>query len=197
MNDIDQLIHDGFSDLAESAPHQSELGAAILRRSRHRRAVSLAPIAAAVTVIAAVGTVMLAGPSTVDPTAQPTSACSPIQTGVLPTWARSGFSDPSPSSPFVISSDGELVAIIFADPLRAPAALGMTNKILWVSKDQTTGTAPLIITGRLEGGTSTMQTTVTGGPGPSIIDVPAAGCWQLDLSWGPHKDTIDIPYQTN
>lgn len=195
MNDIDQLIDDGLNDIADSAPHRPDLGAAIIRTSRHRRVMTSAPIAAALAVIATVGTVMLVGPRTVDPPHRSVSACSPISTGVLPMWARAGFSDPSPVSPFVTSRDGEVVAIIFADPLLAPAKPGVANKILWVSKDRTS-TGALVISGALEGGASTMQATVAGGPGPSIIDVPVAGCWRFDLSWGTHQDVIDIPYQS-
>jgi hypothetical protein len=158
--------------------------------------VTLAPIAAALAVIAAVGTVMLMSPRTVDPAAQSASACSPITSGVLPPWARAGFSDPSPVSPFVTSHTGKVVAIVFADPLLAPAKPGVANKILWVSKDNAPATGPLTISGALEGGTSTMRATVEGGPGPSIVDVPVAGCWRFNLSWGTHRDVIDIPYQS-
>jgi len=196
MNDVDQLINQGLNDIADSAPHRPDLGAATIRRSRHRRAVTLAPIAAALAVIAAVGTVMLVGPRTVDPAAQSASACSPIISGVLPPWARAGFSDPSPVSPFVTSHAGEVVAIIFADPLLSPAIPGVANKILWVSKDGASTTGPLTISGAVEGGTSTMRATVVGGPGPSIVDVPVAGCWRFTLSWGTHHDVIDIPYQS-
>jgi hypothetical protein len=38
---------------------------------------------------------------------------------------------------------------------------------------------------------------VNGGPGPSIIDLPAAGCWRLDLRWAGHSDTVDIRYARN
>jgi hypothetical protein len=196
MNDIDQLITDGLNHVADSAPHRPDLGAVIIRSSRHRQALTLAPIAVALAVIAAVGTVMLASPRTVDPAARPASACSPITSRVLPLWARAGFSDPSPVSPFVTSHAGEVVAIVFADPLLAPAKPGAPNKILWVSKDGASTTGPLTISGTLEGGTSTMRATVMGGPGPSIVDVPVAGCWRFNLSWGTHQDKIDIPYQS-
>lgn len=36
--------------------------------------------------------------------------------------------------------------------------------------------------------------TVGGGPGPSIIDMPTAGCWQFTLRWSGHTDTVDLPY---
>jgi hypothetical protein len=38
---------------------------------------------------------------------------------------------------------------------------------------------------------------VDGGPGPSIIDLPAAGCWRLDLKWAGHADTLDVRYARN
>ena len=41
-----------------------------------------------------------------------------------------------------------------------------------------------------------MTTAVdTGGaPGPSIVDMPQAGCWHLDLSWGGRTDSIDLEW---
>ncbi len=38
---------------------------------------------------------------------------------------------------------------------------------------------------------------VTGGPGPSIINLPAPGCWQLDLRWSGHSDTMAVVYVAN
>jgi hypothetical protein len=38
---------------------------------------------------------------------------------------------------------------------------------------------------------------VPGGPGPSIIDLPAAGCWRVDASWGRHRDQLDLNYHRN
>jgi hypothetical protein len=41
---------------------------------------------------------------------------------------------------------------------------------------------------------------VTGGPGPSIVDLPAAGCWRLTLTWRQDpgrrqvRDTLDLAY---
>src|SRR4051794_38771788 len=114
MNTMDQLLQNGLEDLADRAPHDESLSATIYRRSRHRRAVTLAPVAAAVAVIAVVAAVVLVRPGLADRSAAPTSACAPIRTAVLPTWARAGFSDPEPSAPFVTSESGAMVAIIFA-----------------------------------------------------------------------------------
>jgi hypothetical protein len=35
---------------------------------------------------------------------------------------------------------------------------------------------------------------VMGGPGPSIIDLLAAGCWRLTLRWSRAVDTLDLRY---
>jgi len=35
---------------------------------------------------------------------------------------------------------------------------------------------------------------VAGGPGPSIIDLPAAGCWSVNLSWSGHHDHLTLRY---
>jgi hypothetical protein len=36
--------------------------------------------------------------------------------------------------------------------------------------------------------------SVPGGPGPSIIDLPAPGCWTLHLSWSGHTDKLKLHY---
>ncbi len=194
MNTMDQLLQEAFDDLAAKAPHDEALSATIGRRSKYRRAVTIAPLAAALAVLGVVGTIVLVRPPAVDPAASAPSACAPIRTAVLPTWARAGFSDPKPSMPFVTSKSGAMVAIIFANPLISPALPDLGNKILWVTNDDDSAGDGLHIAGHLEGGTATMTATVDGGPGPSLINVPVAGCWQFDLSWGSHRDTIDIPY---
>jgi hypothetical protein len=102
--------------------------------------------------------------------------------------------------PHVLGAHGDIVAVLWAshDPLVVPAPAGRTNKILWVSKLPATGGSNLEITARrLIGGTavgSVQQRTVTGGPGPSIIDMPTAGCWQFTLRWSGHTDTVDLSY---
>ena len=33
------------------------------------------------------------------------------------------------------------------------------------------------------------------GPGeiyPSIVEVPFAGCWHVELAWGPNMDAVDL-----
>jgi hypothetical protein len=35
---------------------------------------------------------------------------------------------------------------------------------------------------------------VEGGPGPSGVDLPRAGCWRLRLRWSGHTDRLDVRY---
>jgi hypothetical protein len=53
-------------------------------------------------------------------------------------------------------------------------------------------------TGKLrdrDGTSEPVRRTVAGGPGPSIVDLPAAGCWRLALTWSGHTDTMDLVYR--
>lgn len=193
MNGIDEVLQNGFDELADRAPHDSDLAGTVRRRSGYRRAVTWAPIAAAVAVTAVVASIMMSRPGAVIPAAPTPSACRPVPTAVLPTWARAGFSDPVPRAQYERSDSGHLLAILFG-PLVAPPAPALGNKILWVADNARPGDT-LYISGRLEDGTATMQAVVEGGPGPSGIDVPAPGCWLFDLTWGIHHDTINLAYQ--
>jgi hypothetical protein len=120
--------------------------------------------------------------------------------GPLPTWARSDFSPPTTAMPYVLGARGEIVAVLWErhNPLVTPALANRNNKILWISKTRDPTGASLQITARrLIGGTAAgpvQQRSVFGGPGPSIIDMPAAGCWQFTLRWLGHTDTVDLAY---
>jgi hypothetical protein len=41
----------------------------------------------------------------------------------------------------------------------------------------------------------TVSRAVPGGPGPSIINLPDAGCWRLTLTWSGGRDTLDLLYR--
>jgi hypothetical protein len=121
-------------------------------------------------------------------------ACAPaVSTGPLPAWARAGFSDDGSGVPHVPGRGDAILAVLFGAPLRAPPAAGRSNKILWVSRLPVTPGDPLRITARQDGG-GTAEREVTGGPGPSVVDLPAPGCWRLTLSWSGHTDTLDLDY---
>ena len=107
--------------------------------------------------------------------------------------------------PHVLGSRGDIVAVLWAqhDPLVTPTPPDRANKILWVSKLPLSRVLPEITARRLIGGAAAgavQRRTVFGGPGPSKIDMPTAGCWQFTLRWSGHVDTLDLPYaagQTN
>lgn len=128
------------------------------------------------------------------------SCASAVVYGSLPTWARAGFSPPSMAMPHVLGSRGDIVAVLWAQhhPLVTPTPPNRANKILWVSKLPLAVGSSLEITARqLSGGTAVgavQRRTVLGGPGPSEIDMPAAGCWQFTLRWSGHVDTVNLPY---
>jgi len=121
-----------------------------------------------------------------------------IDRGVLPEWARAGFSDAQPRMAHVLGRDGRIVAILFGDPLSAPPAKDHNNKILWVAKEMGGGASDLSIAAqRMDGSIAVgavVERSVPGGPGPSIIDLPSPGCWRLSLSWDGESDTLDLEY---
>jgi hypothetical protein len=132
------------------------------------------------------------------------AACqSQVRIGVLPAWARAGFSEPRPRTPYELGASGRIAAIPFGS-LNSPPSADHTNKILWVSHVSTRpdvstlpGASLRILAQRMIGtrrdGTPVMR-VVTGGPGPSIIDLPAAGCWRLTLRWSGWTDQLDLQY---
>jgi hypothetical protein len=191
---------------AETRGHQlgPALATAVLDRvdaeqhvpSRHAREY-LAIIAACLVVVAAAVSIYAIresssqGRHTPPPAAG--SACdSAVVTSALPSWARTGFSPDAYIEPHVTGASGDIIGVLFTDPLRSPQTTGKTNKILWIAKDQ--GADPLVIHAHLEGSSQDVTRSVAGGPGPSIIDMPAPGCWQLTLTWAGRTDTTALPY---
>jgi hypothetical protein len=129
----------------------------------------------------------------------PAPAChSAVHKGVLPTWARTGFSDPRPRLPHVIGRSGEIAALVFGYPLRAPPVKDRGNKILWVSRRAVRPLSDLRIRAqRMEGRRRVgrpVTRVVVGGPGPSGINLPAPGCWRLTLRWSGRSDEVDLRY---
>ena len=117
------------------------------------------------------------------------SACS-LTSDPLPTWARTGFSPGAYRTPHVMGKDGRIVAIPFIR-LRVHQPPDAGNKVLWVSK---AGYGPLRIEATLEGTSRTVVRTLPDGPGPSYVDMPAPGCWRMDLSWAGRHDSLGLRY---
>jgi hypothetical protein len=119
--------------------------------------------------------------------------------GPIPAWADAGFSRPRPPMPHAISREGKLAALLLGDPLSSPPARGRANKILWVPRRAPRSASDLRIRARRYAGDSLVGPVVTrvvqGGPGPSIVNLPAPGCWRLRLAWSGEIDRIDLRYR--
>jgi hypothetical protein len=142
---------------------------------------------------ALVAVLLLSGCTADDPAP---AACAPaVVTGPLPEWGRAGFGPGDIGIPHALGRDGAILGVLFGRPLSAPPAIDHSNKILWVSRLPLTPGDPLRITARRDGTGETVAREVAGGPGPSIIDMPAPGCWRLTLTWSGHTDTMDLTYE--
>ncbi|TML10630.1 MAG: hypothetical protein E6F94_06570 [Actinobacteria bacterium] len=90
-----------------------------------------------------------------------------------------------------------IVAILFGYPLRSPPGR-RRNKILWVSRKTSSATALRIRAQRMDRSTTVgapVTRTVSGGPGPSIVNLPSPGCWRLTLHWSGRVDSLDLNYR--
>ena len=168
------------------------------RGRRRRRAQQLGGVAgiAAVTALAiGVGMVVAGDGSSPTPPTTSSSCGGDLAPTVLPEWARGGFSDPEPEMPYVLGENGSIAAILFAQPLQSGDSQDAMNKVLWVAKESWEGPTDLVIHAHLEGSDTLVKRAVLGGPGPSGIDMPQAGCWQMDLAWADQTDTVWLRYE--
>jgi hypothetical protein len=137
------------------------------------------------------------GPAASSSPTAPAAACSSVvRTDVLPSWAWAGFSNPKAGGvPYVLGDRGDMVAVLFGQPLSAPEAKDHSNKILWVPRDGGSPD-PLEIQAERVGSTVSVHRTIENGPGPSYLLLPTPGCWHLSLTWGggAHHDTMDLAY---
>lgn len=144
-------------------------------------------------LLACAGALVAATPATAA-----TAPCRPqVSHGVLPQWARTGFSDPRPRMPHTLGRAHRIVAIIFGYPLLAPPGKERSNKILWVSRSVRSQSDLRISAQKMHGrrrvGRHEVR-VVRGGPGPSGINLPSHGCWRLALTWSGRSDTLDLRY---
>ncbi len=103
--------------------------------------------------------------------------------------------------PYVLGRNGAIAAILWADPLLSPPSDNHTNKILWVSRLPVKLTSTLRISAQRVSGSkpvgSPVKRSVFGGPGPSIINLPEPGCYELTLSWSGRTDSMRLAYLDN
>src|SRR4051794_20911234 len=191
MPDLAQLLADAFDDLAAHAPHAPRLAERVRTRARRGRLVGGAALAGLVAAAVAVVAVVAVRPDAEGASsALPgTSVCrSTVVTGVLPEWARGGFSDPKPVMPYVTSASGRIVAIIW-EPLTGPPRDDSGDKVLWVWQRPTGGVHAVA---RLDGTGPAVSFVDPGVTGPSSVRLPSPGCWRVTVTWPGGSDTIDL-----
>lgn len=128
--------------------------------------------------------------------------CSTTQVyrGGEPDWLNVAGEHNNPTGlPYFITDPAIAAGFLFAYPLRAGNVSEPNNKILWVVGVPRGGN-PLRVQGHpLNASTPTIDQTfpANSSPGeiyPSIVDVPTAGCWHFELSWGKNKASVDLVY---
>jgi hypothetical protein len=140
---------------------------------------------------------------------QPTSAAEAVPGGCgttqvfkggEPDWLTTAGDNNNPKGlPYFITSPATAAGFLFAYPLRAGNVSNPNNKILWVVGLPRDG-SPLRVQGHPLGAgspTTDQSFPADSSPGeiyPSIVDVPTAGCWHFDLSWGKNKTSVDLVY---
>ena len=118
--------------------------------------------------------------------------CPQPTVGPLPVWARTGFTPSDQPVAHLVSVEGHIVAVPFGWPLRSRQPKDRSNKVLWVADRDEGG--PMTIDARRESDAEPLHRELPEGPGPSIVDLPAQGCWRLDLAWPGGRDRIYLAY---
>ena len=164
----------------------------------HRFAVRAVGAGAALIVIGsllgACGTASPAASRGGSPSAAGTCP-TPLTTGPLPGWAASAK---APDLPYALGGKGLIVGAVWVTP-RSPQVAPASTKILWISRVPRGG-VPLRITATplgLEAPLVRVEVPADSGPGEiyaSIVEVPFAGCWHVDLAWRPNMDAVDLTY---
>jgi len=123
-----------------------------------------------------------------------------VYKGGEPDWLTTAGDNNNPNGvPYFITSPAIAAGFLFAYPLRAGSVSNPNNKILWVVGLPRDGN-PLRVQGHpLAASSPTIDETfpANSSPGeiyPSIVDVPIAGCWHFDLSWGKNAASVDLVY---
>ena len=123
-----------------------------------------------------------------------------VYKGGEPAWlAEAGDHNNPTGVPYAITYPPTAAGFLFAHPLRAGSVSNPNNKILWVVGLPRAGN-PLRVQGHPLGAaspTTDQSFPDDSSPGeiyPTIVDVPSAGCWHFDLTWGPNRAAADLLY---
>jgi hypothetical protein len=132
----------------------------------------------------------------------PTSCTGTVSSqGIMPPgWvdAAGGHNHPT-GIRFTMDRSQTVAGFVFGYPLRAGHPENPANKILWVVR-LPRGGSDLTVTAHPLGAATPVVKIVqaaNSGPGeiyPTIVDVPAAGCWVLNLAWASHQAVLALPY---
>ena len=197
-DDVVALLRAAADDIdVPTAPAERLADAGRARRRRRRLAAGAAAATVLAVAVAIPVALMSRGSQPTGATSGPTTGLvqapcvDPVPAAVLPTWARAGFSDPKPRIPYVLGDDGDIVAILFGQPLTSPPSPDHGNKVLWIAREAAFGQT-LHITATRAGTSTSVSREVVGGPGPSYLDLPEPGCWHLALRWGDRTDSLDL-----
>ena len=118
-------------------------------------------------------------------------SCPTLVTTPLPAWAAANFASPEAPPGHLVGLQENIAAVPFGWPLQDRPSGLRQNKILWIAR---TGSGPLHIVATEQAAGRTATRELAGGPGPSIVDMPAAGCWRFALSWNDQHDEVFIRY---
>jgi hypothetical protein len=176
--------------------NEVHLRAARLRQARNAyRLTGAIGLVVVVALAVTLGVHGLPGHGSATTGARPALSCATaVKTSPLPVWARDGFTPPDQAIAHMTGSQGDIVGILFG-ALHAPPLPDQGNKILWVARvARPSGNPDLKIHATLNGSSLAVDRVVTGGPGPSLIDVPQAGCWTFSLSWSGYEEQVAVPY---
>jgi hypothetical protein len=159
----------------------------------------------AVVAIVAIGTLAAVNvlpndgnsPRPVPPATGAHGPCLTLNRPAVPSWAKSA--NPPSGVPHALTADGNVLYFVFSDPMIAGHPTDRQNKILWIVRQPRDG-QPLKITGTLPGTNvapvhySFPADSAPGEIYPSVVDVPAPGCWHFDLAWNGHRSSVDLGY---
>jgi hypothetical protein len=198
-NDLRGLLRD-----AAKVPSTEADVAGAWRRGRRMRVQRRAASGLAIVAVVALASIAVANvlPSGHHSPAAPVTTTPPVCAAPstatpVPSWAESA--NPPRGVPSLASPDGNLLAVVFANPLRAGSPTDRSNKILWIVRQPRDG-QPLKITATLPGSDVAPVHLVfpdNSSPGeiyPSIDNVTAPGCWHFALSWNGHRSAINLAY---